>query len=337
MTLSSRQSKLDFLIWLRAIATLCILLCHYLTESTNVYFAMGTQLFSIGVPLFFAMSGFLFGYRGVRKPYSLWFWRRIVRIGLPYWLFLLTLAIVYICLERNILTFHWLALVFWAQGSDVGVLGAEHTWFISAIAICYLATPMISLLNEKFCKADRRYIWLVVLLLCFVTVILAVIPQNFVYTLLSPVCLYAFAFVVGSNLSKVRITQTGVRVAFVLIVASVGGRLLGRALCDGSILYDRLIVSYTEWVTVFCLAYICAFFLWDRQTPKVIRIVNDYSFEVYLYHYMLTVGPISLFGLTPWWGIDCLIVTAVTLGVAFVANYISRWLYRSRRFRKNDP
>ena len=38
-----------FVTWLRAFAVICILLCHYVSESKNIYIQMTAQVFNIGV------------------------------------------------------------------------------------------------------------------------------------------------------------------------------------------------------------------------------------------------------------------------------------------------
>ena len=37
----------------------------------------------------------------------------------------------------------WLSCLFFVQGMHVGVLGADHTWFMTTLMICYILTPLI--------------------------------------------------------------------------------------------------------------------------------------------------------------------------------------------------
>lgn len=150
MSISKDHTKnLSFLTWLRAASALMILACHYVQQNTNAYIRLFAQFLNIGVHLFFILSGFLAGYRGVAKPYGLWFRKRMKRIYIPFWMFLVVLAIVHMANGRSILTTDWLLLAFGLQGSVVGVLGAEQTWFISVLLLCYLITPALS---AAFCR-----------------------------------------------------------------------------------------------------------------------------------------------------------------------------------------
>ena len=56
--------------------------------------------------------------------------------------------------------------------------------------------------------------------------------------------------------------------------------------------------------------------------PKIVTKFADISFEIYLWHYMFTDGPLRLFGLTGYWLVDCLVVFAVSVLVAYIANRI---------------
>lgn len=58
-----------FATWLRAAATISILLCHYVAQSQYAILNMSAQFFNIGVEIFIILSGFLFG---VRKGGDRW-------------------------------------------------------------------------------------------------------------------------------------------------------------------------------------------------------------------------------------------------------------------------
>lgn len=65
--------NLSFLTWIRATSAIMILVCHYVEQNSNAYIRMFAQFLNIGVHLFFILSGFLAGYRGIAKPYNRWF------------------------------------------------------------------------------------------------------------------------------------------------------------------------------------------------------------------------------------------------------------------------
>lgn len=74
--------------------------------------------------------------------------------------------------------------------------------------------------------------------------------------------------------------------------------------------------------SAFCIFYIFVH-IFDKEPPKLVNWFSKVSFEVYLYHYMFCVGPLRLFGLTPFWAVDCLLVTAVAVVLAGVTNKVA--------------
>lgn len=102
----------DFVTWLRAFAVISILLCHYVQKSANAYIQMSAQLFNIGVNIFFLISGFCFGLQGEIKDTFNWYKKRLKRIYIPLWIFLIFLMLTYIVLRLkfnigNLLTCFW--------------------------------------------------------------------------------------------------------------------------------------------------------------------------------------------------------------------------------------
>lgn len=136
--------KYNFATWLRAVAVIMILLFHFVIESNNTVLNMSAQFFNIGVDLFIILSGFLFGTQGEIKWAWVWYRKRLKRIFVPYELFILLLAVVHIVMGKFVLKMDWLWLMLGLQGSVVGVQGAEQTWFITPLLLCYAITPVVS-------------------------------------------------------------------------------------------------------------------------------------------------------------------------------------------------
>lgn len=398
----AETKRYGFATWLRVFAMVCILMCHFANESPVAYVKMSSQLFNIGVPIFFMLSGFVFGTRnniggGVISPIA-WYGRRLKRIFIPYELFVIVLAVVSIICGKKILTVDWLLLALGLQGSVVGVNGAGQTWFITAILICYAVTPFLgrfwkwagagndmtwSRENETPChvKAAKpedpertggservvrsTRLVTVVVTVSMVPAALAFVPISFVPTLLSPVAWYAIAYLIGMRFDRVRFTKGRTLAAFFVIVISFGCRFAMRFFLDGTVWYDGIISGYTHVLAALGIGYVFAVIFEGRKeldtpvsgssaandgsakneagsetaryaistsqtkdktkkVPRVIEVLSCISFEVYLYHYMFCVGPVRLFGLTPWWAADCAVVLAVTLVVSYVANLVTR-------------
>lgn len=320
MSISKENKKnLSFLTWLRAAGALMILACHYVQQNDNAYVRLLAQFLNIGAHLFFILSGFLAGYRGVTKPYGLWLRRRMKRIYIPLWMFLVVLAIVHMATEREIQTTDWLLLALGLQCNAVSVLGAEQTWFISVLLLCYLITPALS--AAFFCfsaqahrVAEKGFLAAV----CLLPIFYAYFESFWAYSILTPVSFYIAAFFAGSNYDPQKPVSARMSwISIFAIIAAFSLRLLARSMCDGTILYERILVPYTQFIAasgIFCLF---GKLFANRTVPRPVQWISNISFEIYLYHYMFTVGPISVFGKTYGWLTDCAVTTLVSMVIAF--------------------
>lgn len=314
------RKEYSFATYYRVLGMIFILLCHFTQESINPYLNMSAQFFNIGVDMFIILSGFLFGTRiGQMGNTIQWLKRRFKRIYVPYELFIATLFVIHLFYDKNVLKLDWLWLSLGLQGSVVGILGAEQTWFITSILLCYLATPIL----DK-CSAGSNHRRNVIKgILMIAPAMLALIPQAYVSVVLSPICWYGVAFLAGSEFEGIRIHTRGFFRAFLIMCGSFCVRLVARMLIDGTILYDRIVTSYTQVIAAFAMFYIVAYLTQEKPMGLIMRFVSSISFEVYLYHYMFCVGPVRLFSLTENWLVECCLVTIISIVISCSMKKVS--------------
>lgn len=313
------KKDIQFAEVIRFLGVMLIFLCHYTEQSTNVLLNMSAQFLNIGVPIFIILSGFLFGVQEGGKNALTWYMRRIKKIYIPYELFVIILAVITILNSGNIITRDWLFLVLGLQGSVVGVYGAEQTWFITALLFCYLLTPVIRFIVLEICESRNRIIIYTAVFL-IIPIFLSFIPPAFAYTLFIPFCWYALAYLIGYKFNGIKLTIIGGICSVGFIILAFGIRVLMRMVFDGSYLYDRITVSYTQAIAAFCIFYIIACIFKNRKANQLVLWISGISFEMYLYHYMFTIGPIKLFGISGNWIIDCVIVTVVVVIMSIIMN-----------------
>lgn len=323
------RHEYNFATYYRVLGMIFILLCHFTQESSNPYLNMLAQLFNIGVPMFIILSGFLFGIQGGQNSNAIqWLKKRFKRIYIPYELFVVMLLIIHLFLSQHVLKWDWLWLILGVQGSVVGIQGAEQTWFITSILLCYLVTPMF----DKCCAGSNDRKNVIKGILMITPAILALIPPAYVCTLYAPICWYGLAYFAGNESKRIRMSAKGVFYALLILCCSFGIRLIARMMIDGTILYDRIVTSYTQAMAAFAIFYSIAFFTKEKQTGRGIILLSSISFEVYLYHYMFCVGPVRLFSLTGNWLIDCCLVTIITVVIAsfmkIVSNRIAKGIHK---------
>lgn len=311
------RQQLPFITYYRILGTFFILLCHFTAQSSNPYIGMSSQFFNVGVEMFVILSGFVFGLQGSSTmPVYSWYRKRLKRIFIPFYLFEAVLLGAYLKKGLYISWSRWIPFTFGLQGTDVGILGAEQTWFITGILSCYLLTPILWKCRRK------KIMWIVV----GIPVLLALIPYPWVFTLGKLLCWYSVAFFLGRKWddSDASLQRTNIALCFIIICVIL--RLLLKALYDGTIWYDSVAVGYTQAGIAFCGLYVLAYFFKGKKIRKLAEYLSDISFEVYLYHYMFCVGPVRLFSLTHSWFINCMFVTLITFFIAAITHLLARFI-----------
>ena len=102
-------------------------------------------------------------------------------------------------------------------------------------------------------------------------------------------------------------------------------KLLGMIKFDGSILYDVLIVGYTHSLLglgLFFAGFYITSKLKNEFINKIISHFDHISYEIYLVHYMLIGGPLSVL-FTNNHIVNCFIVLICTYILALILNKVS--------------
>ena len=320
--MGAESKKLSFVTWLRAIGVIFILLCHYVGVNRNAYVQMSGQFFNIGNDIFFIVSGFCFGIKKNLGHIGEWYLKRLQRIIIPYEIMVFAYLTANVLLGMTIDIKQWGIQIVGMQGWN-GVYGIGHTWFVTSIILCYLMTPVLVALLD-----DKNNIKLVVLILMILPLFITYCLENIFVeaTLIIPICWYALAFIVGRYYNYIVIRQKSVFLYLSLITVSLGGRLVARKYIDGTTLYDVIICGYTHAIIAFCFFALSLRFLNDRKANRIVKAIDELSYEIYLWHYMFTVGPLTLFGSTPWWITDCILVTMVTIIVALLMKKLATFI-----------
>lgn len=313
----NRQTWISFL---RVIAMLFIVGCHLAVESSIQMIQLASQFLNVGVQIFFMISGFLFGYRKADDNVFQWYQRRAKRIFPVYYCFLLILLMIYLITGQKLILKNWIVSICCLQGIQIYLYGAEHLWFLSVLCLCYIITPALNVLRRK----SSGCLWMVVLT---GSVLGQMITTYFISTQLGiywmDLNLYMIAYLYGVY-HKVLIEKTGVCLAVLLLAFGVIGRLAGRGLCDGTVTYDVMIVGITQGLIASGL-FLFVEKLWHRRS-KVIEFLDGISFEVYLTHYMLIVGPISLMGTTKYYVVNVLLVIVSAIVLSILLKIVVQWL-----------
>lgn len=234
------------------------------------------------------------------------------------------LFLIYLFLGIEIKIKDWMIYIFDLQGFLGYLYGAEHLWFLSVLALCYLITPILDYLRTH--SSAKVNVILFLLMVCFQvfsTYCIAKQMGNFLFY----INLYIVAYIMGANKYE---CKTGIHFSLAVLMIIIGAifRLIGKIIIDGTITYDVMVVDVTQSMIAFGLLFIFQF-LFDHKVNRIVKWFDKISFEVYLVHYMFVIGPISLMNITKSYLVNCLFVVICSLGLACLVNGIS--IYSSKK------
>ncbi len=134
---------------LRVIAVVSIIICHIMQYYKNNW----CQIFNIGVQVFWAMSGYLYGKKTIESWHEFYL-KRLLKIYLPYIIWVLCVFVVFYYSGFKITINHLFTYLLSLQGevhyfAKYGLKGLGHLWFLTGLWGCYLLLPFFQLLRRK--------------------------------------------------------------------------------------------------------------------------------------------------------------------------------------------
>ena len=271
--------------------------------------------FNVGVQIFLCISGFLYGQKNIDNVIDFYI-KRLRKILIPYYLVFISFGIIEYIFARDAFSIRDFVL-----GLILGsrIKGTEHLWFIPTILMCYLITPFLQEYRNK-CVEGRRTI---VIFSVLVVIIIPVIIQGFT-TSSHPAwsCCYVIGYALGMNENGKYIREK-VLMIITGIIAVVGNAL--QIYCDYVANIDftgfGIIKNYNHvmlGVFIFLLLKVIFEKVDLSGIVKLLKLSDAYSFEVYLVHQLLILGPFSILALTGYSLVNILIMLLGVCALAFV-------------------
>ncbi len=331
-SISENESKT--IACIRVAATIFIVLCHYF-QALNCS-ELG-QIFNVGVPIFFMISGYLYGQKPIKEATAVWYKKQFIKIVVPVYMFYLIMGVI-LCLigEQGALNVGQLVIhILNLQGlTDVmlGNIKSAPLWFITYILICYRLTPVLNKLNKKL-SLKKQVFAIITLYASEIICILNINARGFMAVGFIGVLLYCAMFFVGANWNKRISVRLYISMTIMMIFAIIL-RLYVKNLADTNndffeILYGRIVAAYTHQVLgvwIFFTVYaLCGFMkkLVDFAFP-LIKIIDRYSFSIYIVHSTFLDGVFSVMNLTNNLAINTILFCICTFVSAMLLDKISK-------------
>lgn len=282
---------------IRVLAMTLIVACHM----TQYYGLRIAFLLNVGVQLFFFMSGFLYGKLDMPESPFVFYKKRFLKVYLPYILWTFIIVVVYSVFGLYHVTvkqifFYLLAL----QWFTTPIEGLNHLWFLTVLMICYVVTPWVKRLLTK----RSPFLFISFLLVCCVVEFLFV---KKLYSLCAWISLYVFGLVFGAFYSE--------RFSNIVLIISIGVLMVLGIRFRMNLLDGVESKEYAVWIKWFLgLFLFSALFrcLSKISMPKpkfdLISHLDKYSYDIYLIHHPLILGPLSMMFLTKYSYLNIIVV-----------------------------
>lgn len=319
--------------FLRVVSMFMIIICHLGTYYNMSFIG---QFFQVGVHIFLFMSGYLYAHKYIKNYFS-WMKNRISRIVLPTYVFFLIIVIINICLGNHSDKLSYLLYGTQLEGLShiitsmqyTGILGASHTWFITAILGCYVLLVAIK-------KNERKYENISKFLLVIFVIAGMILGQFYIRT--DYFIIYLMGYVYGKHIFMEDCSSQCLarKVFFSIgcILLGMGIRLIGIRFFDDTVLYLYYIIPCSYIVLTLGVFYFVKLIeRWNDAVlkwtdSKVWNRLDHSSFYVYLTHYMFLVGPYELLNTFNNCKIGLLIYFVIIFASAEVLKFISEKLSR---------
>lgn len=315
--------------WVRTVACLLILSCHYVGMMPRIAFV--SQIFNVGNTIFFLLSGFLNASINNTQDSFSWLGRRFRKILIPYYLYCFTIIVLY---SEKVSTINVISGVLNIQAFLQSYLPySGHLWYLSIICLCYVFTPALSVAEQN----NRRVIAVIASVLS-ISFVLAITGPTHGIRVLSNYLRDVLVYFIGMMARRRNWISKGRNNYFLLTILMTIAQILRL----GIIILTRIIPSATlnniytyyycgfshfilaAWISITIIRFVTEHYDFVRNISSPVIFISSISYEIYLVHNVLLLGEKSMVGLTNIIVINILIFFGITVAMALVLHGISK-------------
>jgi peptidoglycan/LPS O-acetylase OafA/YrhL len=326
------QKESQILTVIRVLSMFLIILNHY--WAWLGFFGGLSELFNVGVFIFFMLSGFLYGQKNIKNK-KMWIITRLKKIVIPLYVFYAIMSVFLLCIGKlgHINLVSSTKLVLNLQGIIGGGIGNVDTgslWFISYILICYLITPFLQKLKETI---NWKKLIILIALLSFAEIIFIFSVKPFYFIVNVPgVIAYIFAYYFSYLWNRTIRKQFYIN-ASILTFLAVVGRLILKYFADNgnesiSNIYDFAYVPYSHcilgfWIFITIYAILVKYKKIREYVYPVFLKCDKLSYYIYIVHCSFLRGTLSMRNVTNNLLINTFLFAISTVMVALIIRKVS--------------
>lgn len=319
--------KKDYSISLiRLISTIFIVSCHMMQY---LKFPLA-WVFNVGVQIFLFMSGYLYGLKKYDGDDINFYKKQFKKILIDYYIVIIPVIIIYFVFSRNNIS---KTIAYEMLLTHTTVKGGGHLWYIAYCLICYLITPFLYRLFDDILKKKHIVIHTSIIMLLIITII----NNFFKYFNSAWIFCYIFGFFIG-NLKKENLFKLEKNISIIsIIIALIMNSIRILEYFKINIVVNRLSTTTYErfcnfshvllGVSLFIIFRLIFNTIFKKEYPNIIKKICSYtdkmSYDIYLVHQFLILGPFTLMRLTPYLIINIIIILILIIILATIVNFLS--------------
>ena len=315
------------------------------------YYDMGNvkHVLRIGTPLFFLMSGFLYGQRRIAH-WSSFYFRRWKTLILPVYIWIIIVGVVcYLCLNVKFTVWQYVTHVFNLAGlpdfsytalritlrlggTVISMNGMGHLWFMTYLMVCLFLVPLLQIIRDKFSESRFWYYGWVPVCIMFMVCCFGY------YCGLS--LWYIGIFVIGYYVNKNLIPDSIKGLCIGGCVILIGGvcLIVGHWWMGTTDIYKHGAYQVFQTMIVCGTLGIVQYFFRAFPQMKGLPDVGNYTYCVYIVHYVFLVGLLSVmepFKGQPWIAVPLYIVVILLAALCLqkITRFIENMLFNRTRVR----
>lgn len=299
---------------IRCVSMCCIVSCHIMQY-------LGSELawwLNVGVQIFLCLSGYLYGDKridGIR------FLKRSFRkILVGYYIVLIPCGLIALLWLKTIDLTRFCRALF----MSTTISGGEHLWFVPVILCCYLFTSILSesYENVRTVKKWAKYTlgWLVLTYIVF----------KYFFYFFSPV--WMSCYLAGFALKRLEMLQgrqiylTEALPLLVLTAMMNGVRIISSYYAELPIPDFERFCSYSHALLGISLFVVFRKCFRNVGAWPILKFSDKYSYEIYLVHQFVILGPMSLMRITSRKYFNIAVILAIILILAVILKTLTLWV-----------
>lgn len=313
--------------FVRFISTIMIVICHIFQFYKNDL----AIWFNVAVQIFLFMSGWLYGLKEDNKGINFVF-KNLVKILVDYYLLLIFVIPIYLIFAPSYMGIKQIFLL--AFGANASISGIGHLWYIPYICLCYIITPILERIAQFACKFNTfKYI-----AICFGVSLFTIglLMSYHSYFIPAWVICYMLGFFMARAKNKYSCFKNKLYLLVILpfCISLNGFRIFVTYFYNGERqqLLSKLL-SFVQPYAHVCLGislFFVLYFIGKKISKLKIKPLNyllrwsdKHSYQIYLTHQILILGPFSIFAVMNKFVIPFIILVIYLIVSSSILKFLS--------------